>query len=50
MFSKVVLELRSEETPAGTALQVFLAAECISLLQISLVIDEFPRTAVRRRQ
>jgi hypothetical protein len=26
MFSKVVLELISEETPAGTALQVFLVA------------------------
>jgi len=50
MFPEVVLQLRLEETPTGTALEVPLAADCVGLLQISFVIDQLPRSAVRGRQ
>jgi hypothetical protein len=50
MFSQVVLKLGLKETPTGTALQIPLAAQRISLLQISFIIDQLPRTAVRSRE
>jgi hypothetical protein len=47
MFSKAVPQLIPEETPTGTALQVFLTARGISPLQIGFVIDQLPWATMR---
>jgi hypothetical protein len=47
MLSKMVLELGAQEAPTASTLKIFLAAQCVGLFKIGLIINQIPRTPKR---